>query len=93
MNDLGGVGAGRGNPIPTPTTAETPVGLSGKKPDATAEQLVGAGPNLSSGSSAKESVSESDKYWLWWTRRANKMEDEEAAAGPHSRNRSREPHQ
>lgn len=91
MNELGGIGAGREKSTTPAATIKAPADSPEEKP--VEEKPVEAAPNSSSGSSAKESVSESDKYWLWWTRRANKMEDEEAATGPQSRNRSREPRQ
>lgn len=85
MNELGGIGAGRGKVAPK-STATAPADLP--EQNSVTEKTVEVDPNSSSGSSAKESVSESDKYWLWWTRRANKMEDEEAATGPQSRSSS-----
>lgn len=94
MNELGGIGAGREKTAST-ITIKAPADSPEQKPaeeKPVEEKSVEADSNSSSGSSAKESVSESDKYWLWWTQRANKMEDEETATGPQSRNRSPESH-
>lgn len=92
MNELGGIGAGREKTAST-ITIKAPADPPEQKPaeeKPVEEKSVEADSDSSSGSSSKESVSESDKYWLWWTRRENKMEDEEAATGPQSRNRSPE---
>lgn len=92
MNDLGGIGAARGKPaLPASTSAATAPADPPEQKSVT-EKVVEVDPDSSSSSaaSARDSVSESDKYWLWWTRRVNKMEDEEAATGPQSRNRSPE---
>lgn len=90
MNDLGGIGAARGKPALPTSAATAPTDPPEQK--SVTEKVVEVDPDSSSAASARESVSESDKYWLWWTRRANKMEDEEAATGPQSRNRSPESH-
>lgn len=87
MNELGGIGAARGKATPK-SAATAPADLP--EQNSVTEKTVEV--DSSSGSSAKESVSESvsesDRYWLWWTRRANKMEDEEASTGPQSRSSS-----
>lgn len=82
MNNLGETVAGKMNGSGSSITVPAPAKL---KPDK--DKSVS---NLSPSSSIRNSMSESDQYWLWWSRKTNGVADEEAAIGP--RDSPRETH-